>query len=124
MSFRSLGAWAIYQGTPAFSVSGQPLHFSPGVSHLLCFFFRVSLPGVSWPTSSPLPWGVPCDGLPGDCFWSLPECISYPPHFLFFISFSMGSCLVIYQSVVLGTLSVHFRCRILRRLLNEGLYTC
>ena len=36
-------------------------------------------------------------------------------HFLFFISFSIGSCLVIFQSVVLGTLSVHFRCRILRR---------
>ena len=38
-------------------VSGHPLHFSPGVSHLLCFFFHVSLSGVSWPTSSPLPWG-------------------------------------------------------------------
>ena len=36
-------------------------------------------------------------------------------HFLFFISFSMGSCLVVFQSVVLGTLSVHFRCSILRR---------
>ena len=36
-------------------------------------------------------------------------------HFLFFISFSMGSCLVIFQSVVLDILSVHFRCRILRR---------
>ena len=35
--------------------------------------------------------------------------------FLFFISFSMGSCLVIFQSVVIGTLCVHFRCRILRR---------
>ena len=35
-------------------------------------------------------------------------------HFLFFISFSMGSCLVIFQSVVLDILSVHFRCRILR----------
>ena len=36
-------------------------------------------------------------------------------HFLFFITFSMGSCLVIFQSVVLDTLSVHFRCKILRR---------
>ena len=58
----SLGAQAIDQGTPPFSVRGHPLHFSPGVSHLLCFFFRVSLPGVSWPTSSPLPWVVPFDG--------------------------------------------------------------
>ena len=36
-------------------------------------------------------------------------------HFLFFISFSMDSCLVHFQSVVLDTLSDHFRCRILRR---------
>ena len=51
-----------------FSVSGHLLHFSPGVSHLLCFFLGVSVPGVSRPTSSPLSWGVPCDGLTGDCF--------------------------------------------------------
>lgn len=96
--------------TPPFSIRGQTLHFSPGVSHLLRFFFRVSLPGVSWPTSSPLPWGVPCDSLTGDGFWRFPIHL----HFLFFITFSMGSCLVIFQSVVLDTLSVHFRCRILR----------
>ena len=36
-------------------------------------------------------------------------------HFLCFISFSMGSCLVIFQSVLLDILSVHFRCKILRR---------
>ena len=36
-------------------------------------------------------------------------------HFFFFISFSMGSCLVIFQSVVLDILSVHFRCSILCR---------
>ena len=95
--------YAIDQGTPPFSVSGHLLHFSPGVSHLLCFFFGVSLPGVSWPTSSPLPWGVLCDGLMGDGFWWFPECMSYPPPFFFFISFSMGNCLVIFQSVVMGT---------------------
>ena len=35
----------------------------------------------------PLPWGVPCDGLTGDCFWWFPECMSYPPPFslLYFI---------------------------------------
>ena len=38
--------------------------------------------------------------------------MSYP---LFFISFSMGSCLVIFQCVLLGALSVHIRCRILHR---------
>ena len=57
------------------------LHFSLGVSHLLCFFFRVSLPGVSWPTCSSQTWGVPCDGLTGECFWWFPECMSYPPPF-------------------------------------------
>ena len=30
-------------------------------------------------------------------------------------TFSKGSCLVIYQSIVLDTLSVHFRCKILHR---------
>ena len=61
--------------------------------------------------------GGPSDGLTGGVFWWFPECMSCPVHFhfLFFISFSMGSCLVIFQSVVLDILSVHFRCRILRR---------
>ena len=36
-------------------------------------------------------------------------------HFLFFISFTIDSCLVIFQSIVLDILSVHFRHRILRR---------
>ena len=68
-------------------VRGHLLHFSPGVSHLLRSLFRVSLSGVSWPTSSPLPWGVPCDGLTGDGIWWFPECMSYPPPFslLYFI---------------------------------------
>ena len=82
-----LFAKAINQGTPLFSVHGHPLHFSPGVTHLFCFSFRVSLPSVSWPTSSPLPWGVPCDGLTGDGFGRFPECMSYLPPFslLYFI---------------------------------------
>ena len=110
MPFRSLGAQAFDQGTLPFSVSGHLLHFSPGVSHLLCFFFRVSLPGVSWPTSSPLPWGVPRDGLTGDGFWWFPECMSYPPPFslLYFIFYgSFSRCILV--------LSVHFRCSITRR---------
>ena len=36
-------------------------------------------------------------------------------HVLFFISFSMGSCLVHFHGVVLDTLSDHCRCRILCR---------
>ena len=65
--------------------------------------------------SSPGGVGVPCDGLTGDDCWRFPEYMSYPPPFLLFISFSMGSCLVIFQSVVLDTLSVHFRSKTLRR---------
>ena len=86
------------------------------ISHLLypTSFVSYSV-SVSWPTSSPLPWGVPCDGLTGDGFWRFPECMSYPPPFslLYFVFY--GNCLVIFQSVVLDILSVHFRCRILRR---------
>ena len=33
-------------------------------------------------------------------------------HFLFFISFSTGSCLILSHSVVLDSLSDHFRCKI------------
>ena len=51
----SLRAEAIDEGTPLLSVSGHPLHLSPGVAHLL--FPCVSLPGALWPTTSPLPWG-------------------------------------------------------------------
>ena len=40
----SLGVY-IDQGTPLFSVRGHPLHLSPGVTHLFCFPFCVSLPG-------------------------------------------------------------------------------
>ena len=60
-------------------------------NYLLCFFFGVSLPGVSWPTSSPLPWGVPRDGLTGDIVSGgfLSVCPVHL-HFLFFFSFSMG----------------------------------
>ena len=36
-------------------------------------------------------------------------------HVVFVISCSTGSCLVLSHSVVLGTLSDHFRCKILRR---------
>ena len=41
--------------------------------------------------------------------------MSYPPPFSLLYFIFMGSCLVIFQNVVLGTLSVHFRCSILRR---------
>ena len=75
--------------------------------------FSVSLPDVSWPTFSLLPWGVPCDGLTGDGVLWFPECMSYPPPFSLLYFIFIG--LVIFQSVVLDILSVHFRCRILRR---------
>ena len=90
-----------------FSVRDHPLHISTGVTHLCCFLFCVSLPGVSLPTSSALPWGVPCDGLTGDNFWRFSECVSYPLPFslLYFIFYG----LVIFQSVVLDTLSADFK---------------
>ena len=50
---------------------------SPGV-HLFRVSLCISLLGVLWPTSSPVPWGVPCDGLTVDGFWRFPECVSYP----------------------------------------------
>ena len=49
------------------------IRLSPGVAHLFCFPFCVSLPGVPSPTSSSFPRRVPCDGLTGDGFWSFPE---------------------------------------------------
>ena len=73
--------------------------------HFPCLFARCF---VAYLFASSL--GVPCDSLTGDGFWRFPIHL----HFLFFITFSMGSCLVIFQSVVLDTLSVHFRCKILR----------
>ena len=68
------------------------------------------LPGVPWTSSLRLPWGVPYDGFIGDGFWRFSKRVHL--HFLFFISFSTGSCLGHFPSVVLGTLSDHFRCRI------------
>ena len=41
--------------------------------------------------------------------------MSYPPPFSLLCFISVGSCLVIFQSVVLDSLSVHFRCKILRK---------
>ena len=102
--------------TPLFSVRGHPLRLSPGVTHLFCFPFSLrqvfrGLPLRLFPGRG---GGVPCDGLTGDGFLRFPECVHL--HFLFFISFSMSSCLVHFQSVMLDTLSVHLRCKILQRL--------
>ena len=74
----------------------------------------VSLPGVSW-TTSPLPRGLHLVAWLVMVSWDFPSVWSIDLHFLFFISFAMGSCLVHFQSVVLDTLSDHFTCEILCR---------
>ena len=59
---------------------------------LLCLFARCF---VAYIFVSSL--GVPCDGLTGDGYKRFPECVSYTPVFSVF-----------------GTLSVNFKCKILR----------
>ena len=106
---------------PLLSVRGHPLYISPDVSHLFCFPSYVSLPGVSWPTSSPLPWGVPCDGLKVDGSWRFPQWVSYPLPFLLFISFSMGSFFAHFQSVMLN-ISCLTTSDSAQAFVDEGLY--
>ena len=86
------------------SVCGHLLHFSPGVSHLLCFFARYSLSFlfVYFDGFHVMAWWVMVSG------GFLNICPSYF-HFIF-ISFSIGNCLVPFQSVVLGTLSDQSGC--------------
>ena len=52
MPFCLLGTQVTDQGTPLLSVWGHFLHLSPGVSHLICISFSVSLSSVSWYSSS------------------------------------------------------------------------
>ena len=66
-------------------------------SHLFHFRLHVSPPGVSWPSSFPLPLWIPCHGLSGDTI----------------LRFSR----VYWSKVLLFTLSDHFTFIILRRYL-------
>ena len=66
------------------------------------FLFLFLFARCSVPTSSPLLWVVPCDGL------TYPKRVSYLTLFYFVYSIVL---LVHSQSVVLGTLSDQFRCR-------------
>ena len=58
---------------------------------------------------------VPCDDLTADDIWSFPEHISNRPQCSLFISCSIDSCLFHSQSEVLGALSAHFMCKVLRK---------
>ena len=55
------------------------------ISLLMCpisfVSLSVSLSVVPWPSSSPLPWVVPSDGLTGDGFWQFHMRLSYPTPF-------------------------------------------
>ena len=121
---------SLYLLTCAFSLAGSIGH-RPRNATVFCPW--PSSPSLSWCIPSPL-FLFPC--LSARCFvaylfssslvgsmgwldgwlflvvtWVCPIHL----HFLFFISFSMGCCLVVFRSGVLGTLSVYFRCSILRR---------
>ena len=74
-TYACLLAWSIGHRQRSATVF-FPWPSSPSLS--FCFLFCVSLPCVYRLTSSPLPWGLPCDGLTGDGFWKFPECVSYP----------------------------------------------
>ena len=58
--------WAIDQSSPPDPALRHGCNFLPGVPHLPLFRLHVSPPGVSWPSSFPLPLGVPCQGLSCD----------------------------------------------------------
>ena len=86
---------------------------SPGVNHLLFPFCVSARCFVAYLFASSL--GVPFDGLM--VFGGFLSVCPIHLHFIFFISFCMGSGLVYFQSVpvVLVTVDDHFRYRILRR---------
>ena len=111
------GSRGIVKRTSLLSVRSHPLHPSPGVTHLFCFSFCLfARCFVAYLFAFSLR-GVPCDGLTGDGVWWFPECVCpIQFHFLFFISFSMGSTLLgHFPECCVGYMSVHFRCKNLRR---------
>ena len=63
MPVYSLGAWAIDQSSPPDPALRHGCNFLPGVPHLPRLRLHVSPPSVSWPSSFPLPLGVPRQGL-------------------------------------------------------------
>ena len=81
MPVYSLGAWAIDQSSPPDPVLHHGSNFLPGVPHLPRFRLHVSPPGVSWPSSFPLPLGVPRQGLSCDASFRFSQRVTNPTPF-------------------------------------------
>ena len=77
----SLGAWAIDQSSPPDPALRHGCNFLPGVPHLPRFRLHVSPPGVSWPSSFPLPLGVPRQGLSCDASCRFSQRVTNPMPF-------------------------------------------
>ena len=81
MPVYSLGAWAIDQSSPPDPALRHGCNFLPGVPHLPRFRLHVSPPGVSWPSSFPLPLGIPCQCLSCDASCRFSQRVTNPTPF-------------------------------------------
>ena len=117
MPVYSLGAWAIDQSSPPDPALRQgDKKILPGVPHLPHFRLHVSPPGVSWPSSFPLPLGVPCLCLTCDARCRFSQRVTNPTplsSFYFYFYWQLIS-LVLVHTMLLLTLSDHFTFMILR----------
>ena len=77
----SLVAWAIDQSSPPDPALRHGCNFLPGVPHLPRFRLHVSPPGVSWPSSFPLPLGIPCQYLSCDASCRFSQRVTNPTQF-------------------------------------------
>lgn len=64
-----LGAYDIDKSSPLGLLLYHLCEFVPGVAHLCNFHFKVSLPGVSRPSSFSHPLGVPHEWMSGVTWW-------------------------------------------------------
>ena len=81
MPVYSLGAWAIDQSSPPDPALRHGCNFLPGVPHLPRFRLHISPPGVSWPSSFPLPLGIPCQCLSCDASCRFSQRVTNPTPF-------------------------------------------
>ena len=93
MPVYSLGAWAIDQSSPPDPALRHGCNFLPGVPHLPRFRLHVSPPGVSWPSSFPLPLGVPRQGLSCDASCRFSQRVTNPAPFSSFYFYWQLICL-------------------------------
>ena len=100
MPVYSPGARAIDQSSPLDPALRQGDTFLPGVPHLPLFRLHVSPPGVSWPSSFPLPLGVPCQCLSCDARCRFSQRVTNP------MPFSSFDFYFYWQLISLGPQSV------------------